>query len=128
MYALTAHSDTEALFKKCCFTWLYCNIAYIIVYSYLSIWRWISQIPAYIIMWFVVFVWSVCSTRSKYIPQLACPGLISADSEERMHTCQAPSRQCPGVTSVHVQYMCRRIFTVQPRPQGLYSFFLQTEH
>lgn len=52
---------------------------------------------------------SVFSSRSKYIPRLACPRLISADSEERLHTYQAPNRQCPGVTSVHVQYMCRRL-------------------
>lgn len=47
-------------------------------------------------------------SRSKYIPRLACPGLISADSEETLPTKHLIDN-APGVTSVHVQYMCRRL-------------------
>lgn len=47
--------------------------------------------------------------RSKYIPSLACPRLISADSQGRTHTYPAHRRPCPGGTAEHAAHMCRRL-------------------
>lgn len=52
--------------------------------------------------------------RSKYIPSLACPRLISADSQGRTHTYPAHRRPCPGghcqAHSAHVPTtLCRHL-------------------
>lgn len=86
--------------------------SYNVIYAFLCVDMFLDYLNSsihYNVMGALSLKLSVFSMGGKYIPRLACPGLISADSEESLHTYQTTNRQCPRVTLVHVQYVCRRL-------------------